>query len=110
MVTRTQRYEKPIWNSTFTLLLGDRQKIGVLAAVSSSKPMVNLIDIDTKNLLPVSAQIVELANQRPELQTPVAFKQAEGWKLAAPSDHFLGDAKDCIECQAKNGEVTSAWG
>ncbi|WP_313288924.1 efflux transporter outer membrane subunit [Stutzerimonas nitrititolerans] len=30
--------------------------------------------------------------QRPELQTPVAFKQAEGWKLAAPSDHVLGDA------------------
>jgi hypothetical protein len=42
MVTRTQRYEKLIWNSTFTLLLGDRQKIGVLAAVSSSKLMVNL--------------------------------------------------------------------
>jgi methyl-accepting chemotaxis protein len=29
-----------------------------------SKPMVNLIDLDTKNLLPVSAQIVELANQQ----------------------------------------------
>jgi len=28
--------------------------------------------------------------QRPELQTPLAFKQAEGWKLATPSDQFLG--------------------
>ena len=28
--------------------------------------------------------------QRPDLPTPASFKQAEGWKPATPSDHFLG--------------------